>query len=531
MRNVKPETASRYHADAMGASALAPGKRSLVQARAPGGAPLPDETRGRMEASFGADFSAVRVHVDERAAAVGARAYARGTDLHFAPGAYDPHSREGQSLLGHELAHVVQQGQGRVAAPQAKAHGLGDLGDVVLYDPGLEAEADRLGEAAARGERVPSGVAPSIGGLGGAIQRKGEHDDDGLQLQEQITVAASAPSFARAAAALRARGVAVTQELALMIEETAAAETRVEADELRLRLDDVTAELAAIGREHAAIEGRVADADETPELVMVRHDLAVVTEIRRTTEKELVALNRSIAQKQHQDRLDALAQPSTAKERARVDAMRSRRSAKVTATDVREIDNWVSGTAGGINNHLLGRESTEERDARRVVVEQGRPDDAWKVDYEARCDGLDTAMEHLPSRPGTTYRRATFESIDVFTSRIQPGDFISSKAFWATSLVKGAEGACGGADTWGTKAGHVYYEVTGASGKSLGAYQENLGGEREVLYQRSAVFQVEAIEVRGTTALVIVSQVVVPEGTPRKDPHTGRLVEDEPDLR
>jgi hypothetical protein len=519
----------------MGASALAPGKRSIVHARAQGGAPLPDETRGRMEASFGADFSAVRVHVDERAAAVGARAYARGTDLHFAPGAYDPHSREGQSLLGHELAHVVQQGQGRAPAPQAKAHGLGDLGDVVLCDPGLEAEADRLGAAAARGERARGGAAPSIGGHGGghggAIQRKGEHDDDGLRLQEQITVGASAPSFARAAAALHARAVAATQELALMAEETAAAETRVEADELRLRLDDVTAELAAIGRGHAAIEEGIADADETPELVMVRHDLAVVTEIRRTTEKELVALNRSIAQKQHQDRLDALAQPSTAKERARVDAMRSRRSAKVTATDVREIDNWVSGTAGGINNHLLGRESTEERDARRVVVEQGRPDDAWKVDYEARCDGLDTAMEHLPSRPGTTYRRATFESIDVFTSRIQPGDFISSKAFWATSLVKGAEGACGGADTWGTKAGHVYYEVTGASGKSLGAYQENLGGEREVLYQRSAVFQVEAIEVRGTTALVIVSQVVVPEGTPRKDPHTGRLVEDEPDLR
>jgi hypothetical protein len=52
-----------------------------------------------------------------------------------------------------------------------------------------------------------------------------------------------------------------------------------------------------------------------------------------------------------------------------------------------------------------------------------------------------------------------------------------------------------------------------------------------VLYPRSSVFQVDAIEVRGTTALVIVSQVVVPEGTPRKDPHTGRLVEDEPDLR
>ncbi|HEX7841154.1 MAG TPA: DUF4157 domain-containing protein, partial [Kofleriaceae bacterium] len=68
-----------------------------------------------MEIAFAADFSNVRVHEGAQATAIGALAYAQGTDLHFAPGQYQPHSPRGQELLGHELAHVVQQTQGRVA--------------------------------------------------------------------------------------------------------------------------------------------------------------------------------------------------------------------------------------------------------------------------------------------------------------------------------------------------------------------------------------------------------------------------------
>ena len=90
-----------------------------------GGTPLPQQVRLRMQQAHGADFSNVRVHhgfgsdpagVEARAA--GAQAYARGDDLHFAPGAYDPHSEQGQRLLGHELSHVVQQRAGRVSATQ-----------------------------------------------------------------------------------------------------------------------------------------------------------------------------------------------------------------------------------------------------------------------------------------------------------------------------------------------------------------------------------------------------------------------------
>lgn len=135
-----------------------------------GGAPLPEDVRAKMERSFGANFSAVRVHESASADQLGALAYARGADLHFAPGHYQPHDARGQELLGHELAHVVQQSQGRVAATtQAKGVALND-------DPGLEREADVMGERAARGAPVsaqsaPVSVAP-ITAAAGAVQRQ-----------------------------------------------------------------------------------------------------------------------------------------------------------------------------------------------------------------------------------------------------------------------------------------------------------------------------------------------------------------------
>jgi hypothetical protein len=92
--------------------------------------PLSPAIRARMEAHFGHDFSQVRVHTDAPAArsaqALGAKAYTYGRELVFAPGAYDPQSTTGQRLLAHELAHIVQQAQGRAgsyAAQEAEAEG------------------------------------------------------------------------------------------------------------------------------------------------------------------------------------------------------------------------------------------------------------------------------------------------------------------------------------------------------------------------------------------------------------------------
>src|SRR5690348_11044147 len=85
------------------------GPVSLVPAAgAGGGHPLPDDVLARMQQAFGADLSAVRIHEDASAEAAGAQAYTRGTDIHFAPGKYDPSSASGLELLGHEIAHVVQ---------------------------------------------------------------------------------------------------------------------------------------------------------------------------------------------------------------------------------------------------------------------------------------------------------------------------------------------------------------------------------------------------------------------------------------
>lgn len=106
-----------------------------------GGWPLPRDVQAKMEAAFGANFSDVRVHVGPEASAIGAIAFTWGSDLHFAPGQYNPHTPQGQFLLGHELAHVVQQRAGRVANPFGS-------GVAVVQDHALEADADRMGRMA-----------------------------------------------------------------------------------------------------------------------------------------------------------------------------------------------------------------------------------------------------------------------------------------------------------------------------------------------------------------------------------------------
>ena len=62
---------------------------------------------------FGHDFASVRVHADSRAASIAeghkARAVTQGENIWFGRGRFAPASAEGERLLAHELAHVVQQ--------------------------------------------------------------------------------------------------------------------------------------------------------------------------------------------------------------------------------------------------------------------------------------------------------------------------------------------------------------------------------------------------------------------------------------
>lgn len=107
------------------------------------GRSIPTPVRSKMERSFNASFADVRIHEGSHAATLGAIAYTQGNHIHFAPGRFNPETSSGQALLGHELAHVVQQRQGRVR-PTGQVNGL-PLND----NPALEQEADRLGLKAA----------------------------------------------------------------------------------------------------------------------------------------------------------------------------------------------------------------------------------------------------------------------------------------------------------------------------------------------------------------------------------------------
>lgn len=78
-----------------------------------GGSPLPNDTKASMENRFGTDFSQVRIHTGGAASTMSdgiqAKAFAHGNDIYFNQGQYNPHSKEGQTLLAHELTHTVQQ--------------------------------------------------------------------------------------------------------------------------------------------------------------------------------------------------------------------------------------------------------------------------------------------------------------------------------------------------------------------------------------------------------------------------------------
>ena len=96
----------------------APQRVSPIPAQpAAGGQPLSAELRQFMEPRFGADFSAVRIHADARAAQLNeqlqARAFTVGNQIHFAAGQFRPETGEGRELLAHELTHTIQQGAAR----------------------------------------------------------------------------------------------------------------------------------------------------------------------------------------------------------------------------------------------------------------------------------------------------------------------------------------------------------------------------------------------------------------------------------
>lgn len=134
-----------------GTSTTAPRRRTGEPAgdRAASADADPLSDMGRL---FDADFDDVRIRRASAAAtSIEADAFTRGDEIHFAPGQYRPDTATGRQLLGHELAHVVQQRAGRVRPSTMLASGT-----TVNTDPALEREADVAGSRVARG--LPAGM-------------------------------------------------------------------------------------------------------------------------------------------------------------------------------------------------------------------------------------------------------------------------------------------------------------------------------------------------------------------------------------
>ncbi len=111
------------------------------------GRPLDGFLRAFFEPRFGYDFREVRVHTDAKAAesarAMNALAYTVGKHVVFGKGQYRPGTKAGRHLLGHELAHVVQQNrlmpQAYVAYTHTSATADREAGPVA---PALAGNAD-----------------------------------------------------------------------------------------------------------------------------------------------------------------------------------------------------------------------------------------------------------------------------------------------------------------------------------------------------------------------------------------------------
>lgn len=118
------------------------------------GRPLDKTTREYMEPRFGHDFTNVRIHTDARASesaqAVNARAYTVGNKVVLGSGQYAPTTTSGRELLGHELAHTIQQESSRSAPPSSDPNGV------------FESTASAAGRSVANGQYI-GGNLPACG--------------------------------------------------------------------------------------------------------------------------------------------------------------------------------------------------------------------------------------------------------------------------------------------------------------------------------------------------------------------------------
>src|SRR5262245_8252474 len=144
-----------------------------------GSQPLDPVVQRRMDRLFGFDFAGVRVHVDSPEATGATRAVVKDGEVHFREGAYAPGTAEGDRVIAHELAHVVQQ-----------RGGLGMRWGAVSE---LEREADVAAAQVARGEAARIALrAPAAAAY--AFSDDESHDVDAPASHDGPVVPAAVPT-------------------------------------------------------------------------------------------------------------------------------------------------------------------------------------------------------------------------------------------------------------------------------------------------------------------------------------------------
>ncbi|MBB6270794.1 hypothetical protein HDF26_001221 [Pedobacter cryoconitis] len=110
---------------------------------------LPENLKTGIESLSGFSMNDVKVHYNsDKPIQMEAHAYAQGSDIHLAPGQ--------EEHLAHEAWHVVQQKQGRVQPTLQLKTAI-----AVNDDPGLEREADVMGQQALQLQAQSAGISGS----------------------------------------------------------------------------------------------------------------------------------------------------------------------------------------------------------------------------------------------------------------------------------------------------------------------------------------------------------------------------------
>jgi len=107
---IKPAQISKAHPEGIN---VPPKLEASIRLSHGKGRPLPEQVKGKMEWAFRSNFDGVKIHSDSVSdqlnQAISSEAFTTGKEIFVRQRAYSPQSYRGQSLLAHELVHVLQQ--------------------------------------------------------------------------------------------------------------------------------------------------------------------------------------------------------------------------------------------------------------------------------------------------------------------------------------------------------------------------------------------------------------------------------------